>query len=178
MKRKIAVCGNGWSNEYLEVVLSGIRKCAEENNTDIFFLMNYSVGNGEEYKDVGDANVFRLLEYGQFDGVILLANTFHLAEEFDYLSEAIRKLKIPAISLEYQMPDIDYLGTDNYSGMHELCTHLIEEHNAKEMLFISGPGGNAESDSRRKALEDVLKEHQLSLKDDYVICGNWNYFEV
>ena len=40
MKRKIAVCGNGWSNEYLEVVLSGIRKCAEENNTDIFYILN------------------------------------------------------------------------------------------------------------------------------------------
>ena len=58
MKKRIAVCGNGWSNEYLEVVLSGIRKCAEENNVDIFLLMNYSVGDGDEYKDIGDANIF------------------------------------------------------------------------------------------------------------------------
>ena len=39
MKRKIAVCGNGWSNEYLEIAMSGIRKCAEENNADVFFFI-------------------------------------------------------------------------------------------------------------------------------------------
>lgn len=178
MKRKIAVCGNGWSNEYLEVVLSGIRKCADENNVDIFLLMNYSVGTGEPYKDIGDANIFRLLEYSQFDGVILLANTFHLQEEFDYLRNVTQRRKFPTISLEYQMEGIEYLGTDNYPGMYELATHLVEEHHVKDVLFISGPAGNFESDTRRIALEDVLEKNGLSLKEDYIIFGNWNYFEV
>ena len=35
MKRKIAVCGNGWSNEFLEITMSGIRKYASENNIDV-----------------------------------------------------------------------------------------------------------------------------------------------
>ena len=178
MKRKIAICGNGWSNEYLEVVLSGIRKCADENNVDIFLLMNYSVGNGEAYKDIGDTNIFRLLEFGQFDGVILLANTFHLQEEFDYLRNVIQRRKFPTISLEYQLEGIDHLGTDNYPGMYELATHLVEEHHVKDVLFISGPAGNFESDTRRIALEDVLEKNGLSLKEDYIICSNWNYYEV
>lgn len=178
MKRKIAVCGNGWSNEYLEIAMSGIRKCAKENNADVFFLLNFSIGSAEEFKQIGDTNINRLLEFGEFDGVILLANTFHLQSEFDYLCGIVEKKKLPAVSLEYHLPDIEFLGSDNYSGMYELCTHLVEQHSVKDVVFISGPRGNAESNSRRKALEDALGEKALSLKEENVIYGNWNYQEV
>ena len=178
MKKKIAVCGNGWSNEYVEIVMSGIRKCAELNNVDIFFLFNFSVGNTEEYTQNGHMNINRLLEFGDFDGVILLANTFHLKPEFDYLCETVKKLGLPSVSLEYPLPGIDFIGSDNYSGMHELCTHLVEQHNCRNIAYISGPNGNAESDERRKALEDVLNAHNLSLREENIIYGNWNYSEA
>lgn len=178
MKKRIAVCGNGWSNEYIEIVLSGIRKCAKLNNADIFFLFNFSVSNTEEHVQEGHININRLLEFGNFDGVILLANTFHLQPEFDYLCETVQRLNIPSVSLEYPLPGIDFIGSDNYSGMHELCTHLVEHHQLKDFAFISGPRGNAESDERRKALEDVLHSHGLALSEDNVIYCNWNYYEV
>ncbi len=178
MKRKIAVCGNGWSNEYLEIAMSGIRKCAEEENADVFFMLNFSVGNTEVYKQAGDININHLLEHGEFDGVILLANTFHLQPEFDYLCNIVKEKNLPAVSLEYHLPDIDFWGSDNYSGMYELCKHMVNEHGVKDVLFISGPEGNAESDVRRKALEDALGEKGYSLKEDHIIDGNWNYYEV
>jgi len=178
MKRKIAVCGNGWSNEYLEIVMSGIRKCAAENNADVFFFLNYSVNDTEAYKHIGDTNINSLLECTEFDGIILLANTFHLQSEFEYLCNFVKEKKIPSVSLEYHLPDIDFLGSDNYSGMYELCNHLVEDHNVKNVMFVSGPKGNAESDSRRKALEDALSKKNLSLKDENILYCNWNYYEV
>jgi len=178
MKRKIAVCGNGWNNEYLEIVMSGMKRCAAENDVDIFWLCNYSDNNVEEFKKSGDTNIYRLLEHGDFDGVILLANTFHLQQEFDYLCDVINQKKLPAVSLEYQLPGIDSWCSDNYSGMRELMLHLVEEHGVKKVVYVSGPKGNEESDTRRKALEDVLKEKGLSLTTDDIIYGNWNYYEV
>ena len=178
MKKKIAVCGNGWSNEYIEIVLSGIRKCAKSNNADVFFLFNFSVGDTEEYMQEGQININRLLEYGNFDGVILLANTFHMQSEFDYLCRIVKELQLPCVTLEYPLPDIDFIGSDNYSGMHELCTHLVEHHGYQNFAFISGPEGNAESDSRKQALEDILTVHGLSLPQENIIFGNWNYYEV
>ncbi len=178
MKQKIAVCGNGWSNEYLKIVMSGIRKCAQENNADIFFLMNYSINEGEEYKNLGDTNIFKLLDYAKFDGIILLGNSLHLQEEYDYLCTKIKQDNIPSICLEYQLPDIDCLGTDNYSGMYELCNHLVETHDVHEVIYISGPADNSENIRRQNALEDVLTKHRLSLKEENIIYGNWNYYEV
>lgn len=178
MKKKIAVCGNGWSNEYIEIAMSGIRKCAEENNADIFFMMNFSNSDADAYKKTGDANIYRLLEYGEFDGVILLANTFHLKEEYDYIRRIIKEKNLMAVSLEYQLPEIDFWGTDNYTGMYELCTHLVESHGVRDVVYISGPDDNAESDIRRMALEDVLGEFGVSFKEENVFYGNWNYYEV
>ena len=178
MKRRIAVCGNGWSNEYLKMVMSGIRKCAIENNADIFFLMNYSVDEGENYKNLGDTNIFKLIEHARFDGIILLGNSLHLQEEYDYICSAVKKANIPSICLEYQLPDMLCLGTDNYTGMYELCNHLVEYHKVNKVLFISGPDDNSENYYRRKALEDVLHKHGMSLEPDHIIYGNWNYHQA
>lgn len=178
MKKKIAVCGSGWSNEYLKTVMSGIRKCAEENNTDVFLLMNYTVTNAEDYKAGGEANIFRLLGYGEFDGVIILSNTLHTQEEYDYLCDTVKKKNLPAICLEYQLPGIDFIGTDNYSGMRELCEHLFEHHKVSKPVFVSGPFENTENSIRRKALEDVMQEHGLTLTEEQVVYCNWNYYEV
>lgn len=54
MKKRIAVCGNGWSNEYLEIAMSGIRRCAKEQNVDVFWLLNFSSGVVSEENSVGD----------------------------------------------------------------------------------------------------------------------------
>ena len=46
MKRKIAVFGCGWSNEYIMVVSEVLVEFGKQNNADIFFFMNY-------YSEVG-----------------------------------------------------------------------------------------------------------------------------
>jgi len=178
VKKKIAVCGSGWSNEYLKTVMSGIRKCAKENDADIFLLMNYTITNAEKYKEVGESNIFRLLEQGQFDGVIILSNTLHTQEEYDYLCNVVKEKELPAICLEYQLPGIDFIGTDNYSGMYELCKHLLGYHGIKHPVFVSGPVENTESMIRRKALEDVMNEYGLYLEEKDILYCNWNYYEV
>lgn len=176
MKKKIAVFGNGWSNEFLRIVIGGIRKCAIENNVDVFLFMNYSISKGWESIDVGEPNIYELPDFEEFDGVILLSNTFHLQREFDYLQKQIKSVNIPAISLEYELEDIDFMGTDNYSGMYELTKHLLEEHKVRRVLFVSGPEGNSESDCRRQAVADAMEDAGLSLREDDIVFGNWDYF--
>ncbi len=170
--------GNGWSVEYLEVVLSGIRQGAKEHNADVMFFMNYSVNDDTYENSTGEANIFMLSEYAEFDGVILLSNTFHLREEFEFVRRKYIGSGIPAISLEYDIQGLTFLGSDNYSGMRELCDHILDKHNAKNVMFISGPADHAENMVRRKALEDALTERGLVLEEENVLVCNWNISEV
>ena len=176
MRKKIAVCGNGWNNEFLKVALDGIKRSAKENNVDLFVFMNYSHDEGVEYNDIGETNIYRLLDYAQMDGIILLGNTLHLLEEFQYLTDKVKDTGIPAISLEYQMQGIDFLGSDNYSGMYDICMHLLAVHEVENVVYIGGPEHNEENRIRRKAVEDALSSRGYTLMDSF--CGNWNYVET
>lgn len=178
MKKRIAVLGNGWSVEYLKVVLKGIRQAAESYGADIFFFMNYSVNDDTYEHSVGEANIFNLSECSSFDGYILLSNTFHLAEEFEFVKKKFAGADIPVISLEYKIEGIPFLGSDNYSGMRNLCDHLIEKHDVRRILFISGPVDHEENQIRKNALEDALIDKGLQLKAEDVLICNWNVAEV
>ncbi len=176
MKKKIAVFANGWSNEYLELVLEGVRRRIGEENIDLFIFVNFSVGDEEEIKNILEMSIFKLPDINDFDGVILLANTINLPSERKYLQEEIMKYNKPAVCLEYEMKDIPYLGTDTYQGVYDLIIHVLEKHNAQEFLFYSGPIDNLESQTRRKAVEDALETAGLVLREEQVLYANWSYY--
>ena len=165
MKRKIAVFANGWSHEYMELVLEGIRKCAYEEKVDIFAFVNFSSGAEEKPDNIGEKSIFYLPDLKNFDGAILLGNTLNLESEREYLTESVKKSKIPAISLEYELPGIPYLGTDNYSGFYELVKHILQEHHTKEFLYIGGPAENSENKTRMQATKDALAEAGIELNE-------------
>ena len=176
MKKKVAIFGNGWSNEYLELVVEGIRKRAKESNVDLFLFANYSAGGEKEEDNVGEKSIFTLPDISEFDGVILLANIINMDNERVYLNREVLKHKIPAVSLEYQMDGIPYIGTDTYDGVFRLVTHLIEEHGAREFAFVSGPVDNFESQNRMKATLDALQQYGLQLPASNVLRCNWSYY--
>lgn len=176
MKRKIAIFANGWSNEYLELVLEGVRKKAQEESVDLFIFANYSAGGENDPDNVGSGIIFTLPSIEEFDGVLLMGNTINMSKERKYLREQILEHNIPAISLEYEMDGIPYIGTDTYQGIYQLILHLLEGHHAKDFVFVGGPQFNRESEERKKAVEDALKTVDLELRDEQIIEGDWSYF--
>lgn len=174
LKKKIAVLGNAWSTEYIRIVINGIRRGISDYHADAFFFVNYSLQNDTEENSNGEANILTLSEISEYDGYILLSNTFHLQEEYEYLRERFSDGKKPVISLEYNIPGIPFYGSDNYSGMKELCEHIIDEHGVKNVVFISGPVDNAESNIRLSALKDALQERGMELPAENLLVGNWN----
>lgn len=178
MRKRVAVFGNGWSDEYIRRAINGIRKCALEENIEIHFFIQYaSMGDDDDYVH-GYLNILNLPDISTYDGVILFGNTLNTRGELKLLRDRILAANVPAVCLEYQIDGIDCICTDNYSGMREICEHLVNEHGVKKICFISGNKGNWESDERQRAVCDVLEENDLKLEDDYIIEGDWGYFEV
>lgn len=174
MKKKVAIFANGWSSEYLELVIEGIRKRASEDNVDLFAFVNYSSGNPDEPINIGARGIIKLPDIKKFDGVILAANTINITLEREYLSREILKNNVPAVSLEYEIEGIPSLMTDTYQGVYDLVTHVIEEHNARKFLFVSGPKDNEESNQRLKATRDALSNAGLTLGEEQILDAGWS----
>lgn len=172
-KKKIAIFANGWSSEYLELVLEGIRRAAARDSVDIFVFISYLFWDAAGDESKSQLNIFHLPSPKEFDGAIMLTNTFNLEDEKDRVISLFHKKGVPMVSTEVKVPGMAYVGTDNYEGMHELAEHLVFEHNVKRVVYVSGIVGNPECAIRKQTLLDVLDEHGCELVDTY--SGEWGF---
>lgn len=172
-RKKIAVFGSGWSGEYLAEILSGILDSSLFNNTDVFSFVNFSINGLESVYNKAQMGFSKLPDISDFDGVILLSNSINLSEELDYLVSEINRANIPAVSIELDIPGIPSIATDNYSGMHSLCEHLIVEHKASNIVYIGGPRDHGENQIRLQALLDVASSHNITVPEENILYANW-----
>lgn len=178
MKKKVAVFANGWSNEFLKLVLEGIRKRAQESEVDLYVFINYSSGDENHPENMGERNIFALPDISEYDGVILLTNTINLSSEREYLNLEVLKHKLPAVTLEYDLDGIPCLCTDTYSGVFELTRHLLDEHGVRDVIYVSGPKNNRENQLRMQAVQDALATVGESLDTSRNITADWSYYDA
>ena len=126
----------------------------------------------------GEVNILNLPDLKNYDGVFLFGNTLNNAGELDILCTRILKDDIPAVCMEYEVDGIDCICTDNYSGMYELCEHVLTEHNVKRVVYVSGMRDNQENAERLRALRDAMKNHDLSLNEEDIIYGEWSFYAI
>jgi len=174
MKRKIAVFANGWSTEFLRMILDGIRKRAFELNIDIYLFVGYADVRGAMFSD-GESNIYRFPELSEFDGAILLPGTFNSEKAVIELSNRVKDAKIPAISVEYQIDGIDFVGTENVEASYALAKHLVEVHNAKRFVYMGGPEDNKDTKERFAGVQKALAEYGIEIPKDCVLNGVYAY---
>lgn len=177
MKRKIAIFANAWSGAFIEEVYQGIREEAEKDNADIYLFLTFVSAWYKTVDNVVQLNLFKLPNLKDFDGAIILTNTFNTDDERNAakdLVERAAKADIPILSLEVKIDGASFLGTENYKGMYDLTKHLITEHEVRDVVYMTGVEGNPEDAERHRAVEEALKEYGLSIRD--VIPGDFGYY--
>lgn len=181
MKKRIAVFANGWSDEYVQKILGGIRNAAKISGADVYVFTLYSSSaklEPLEEDNIGEENIFQLPDLKQFDGVIAMTNTCASDYEIQMVQNKVHEAGIPGVSLEWPLEGLDFFGADNYTGMYEVAEHLITVHHLKKIMFISGPEDNDESNTRLQAVKDAMAKHGLSIGEKDVICGYYSHYLV
>ena len=145
MKKKVAVFTNGWSDDYLDFAVEGIRRRAAEDNIDVFIFLDYTAYDKTPEETKGELNILELPRLENFDGVLLLGNTLNNAGENNILREKLLKTKVPSICLEYELDGINCIRTENLNGMRELVEHMVTVHDVKDVFWVSGPADNDDS---------------------------------
>lgn len=172
--KRVAVFANGWSNEFLGYVLEGIREEAKKDNVDIFVYLTYILHGEMELQSKCQLNIMHLPNPSDYDGAIMLTNTFNLDDEQERVRALFQRAGVPMISTEVKVPGMAVVGTGNYQGVYNMATHLIEVHNVKRVIYVSGIKGNRECAIRKKALMDALADHGLELMD--TLDGDFGFF--
>lgn len=167
MNNRIAIFTNGFSNEFVEHIVSGIQRKAHEDGTDLFVFVTYCSPGDHELQNKCQLNIFHLPDPATFDGAIMLTNTYNFPDEQERVCARFQRAGVPMLSLEVEVPDMSCIKTENYNGVRDLALHLVEHHNAKKIIYVNGVDSNVENLTRRQALVDVLKDHGLELYDEF-----------
>ncbi len=159
MKKKIAVFTTGWCCEILSQFLSGMEESLRSEKADIFLFLGYSMYSDRPVNRKGDLNIFRLPELSDFDGAVIFGSGLYFAGEPEAIIDRCKTAGIPVIVQGARFDDTYFIGSDNYAATLDMCRHIRDTHNAKNIIFLAGSADSLDSELRLKAVKDYLHEN-------------------
>lgn len=174
MKKKIAVCANGWNYDSLSNALRGIKEYAEREDFDIFVFMSFASYSELKTLMQGELNIYELMAREDYDGIIVFSTALNSNETAVSLCTSARDENIPVVSIGMEIEGVSSVCVSNDEGMRQLVEHLINEHGVKKAFFIGGTPEHVDSVARLRVTKETFEAHGLSFTDEDYDYGRWS----
>jgi len=118
--------------------------------------------------------IYKLIDEKNIDGLIIWSGILsHYVGHAEIEKFCKQFSSIPVVSIEIAVKGIPSILGDFYSGVHSLVTHLIKDHNYRNIGFICGPDDSETGRERYQAYEDALKEYNIKINPDLILPGTF-----
>ena len=128
----------------------------------------------------GEANIYRLANPDELDGVILdsvsLVGDPENRIQKNLLAWISGYEKLPKCALELPMEGIRLIPNNNEEAIREQCRHVIEVHGRKRICILTGQQGNEIAESRLALYLDEIRKHGLDVLPEHIVYGDFYYF--
>lgn len=172
--KKIVVVVSGLEEEYQFNIFRGINHFAYEHNMNISYVAGFAGMVGSNSFDIGESSIYNLIDYSQFDGALLMTNTFGDPDMRNRIFNKVLAANIPAAVFESrEHPEFYDISIDNFDVMKKLVNHVIQFHGAKTINYVSGPLGNPEGKARYEAFISAMQENELTVEPERVYYGEF-----
>jgi len=173
MRKRIAVfiCAISFSSQ--KRILSGILEEAKKADFDVFVFTCHMNHSASHMKINGAFSVMMLPDFSNFDGVIIMKSTIRQTKIADDLVGKILKSKVPAVSIEEDIEGMHYVGISDYEAQKKIVNHIIEEHLACNICYVTGLTDSDDGNNRFQAYKDAMTEHGLKIKEENIFYGNY-----
>ena len=177
-RKRIAVLVASIDREYQQDFASGLLSAGAQNGVDICIFnsqghMNVAISTNSE---VGESMIYDLPDLSSFDGVISMLATMGNDVAYHKVMEVIEPLKKtgkPHISIDVPQDGAVSILFDDAISIRELTEHLITEHGARRIAFISGPMNSNVCAARLEACRQAMRKHGLELDEKLIFDGEW-----
>jgi len=175
-KKRIAILLTGWSIDFINNLIKGLQKAVEDKNIDLYFFVPYKFHETSGEANVTGFAIYDLIDYTNFDGVIIIPNLFNDNAIVERERKRILKSGIPAVSLIERLEGMNYIYSETTTAFYKIVTHLIEKHDVKDLCFIGGPDGNIGAELDLNAYKKALSEHNIPVNEENIFLhGDWSY---
>ena len=174
-RKKIAVLMASIDREYQEDFASGLASAGSKLGMDVCIFnsqghMNVAISTSE----VGESMIYDLPDLNDFDGIISMPATMGGDVAIKKVYEVLSPLKgKPHVSIDVPQEGAVTIQFNDRISMEEITEHIISQHGARKIAFVSGPLNSSVATERVDACRNVLKRHGLSLDDKLIFDGQW-----
>ena len=174
----IAVFVAGLDEEYQNNIISGINDFSRKNNINVSYFAAFGGMIDSRLFDIGEYSIYSLANLKQFQGAILMTNTINDNDMKEQISSRIKESGIPAVVFDCDTISEFYnISINNTDAMREMVRHVIKEHGAKTINYISGPMSNPEAVERLLAFREVMAENNLPVDEERIYYGEFRRFD-
>lgn len=172
-RQRIAVLTNGLLSSYQVAFGDALAAAARRHGCELWIVL----GRELEHVDLNERTqneIFEWLGPQSVDGVIALTGVLvNFAGPASVQRLLERLAPTPAVSIGIELPGVPSITVDNGAGMRAVIEHLVDEHGAERIAYISGPPGNQEADARLSGYRAALASRQLSFTPELVSYGRF-----
>ena len=179
-RKRICVITAHTESIYCQKVLSGIfGRCRQYGYDAAVFAQTAQVCDSYTEYLQGERNIYSLINYSNFDGVIIMPLQLTEDNKTDIFNDIVqglrRKCTAPVISLDKSIEGYETLFTDDRSVIKQVANHVIKEHNCKNIYFLSGEKESPISKDRTEGFRDALRENNMPVREADIFYGDFWY---
>ena len=173
---RIAVLLGQADEGYQRDFVSGIMQQAFEMNYDVCVFSMYIKYQNSKEREAGESNIYNLINYDLFDGVIILSDTIQTPGINEKIEEHIHEVfDGPVVCVDTDSKYFYSFWTDGYDVIYKIVSHMIEEHGLKDMAFLTGRKKHIHSIRRLEAYKKAMEDYGFEVRDDRVFYGDFWY---
>ncbi len=176
-RKKVAVFVADMYGAMIRDTEKGLNDAAKEAGIKLIYFVSFSDDfsrqSYDQYAkyDEGDIVSFELPDVKDFDGVVLISQSFpkmHSAR----LDKILSKVDIPVINLGGKNDQYYSLVGDDLGSFEAVVEHIVQVHGCKDIYHVAGPTDRFFTHERIAAYNEVLDKYGLPHEDDRFFYGN------
>jgi len=162
---------------YQHKLMKGIIAESYSLDYDVAIFSTFIKDTGmPEYK-LGEKNIYNLINFDHFDGIIVAGRTLaleHLQEEIEEL--LVKSCKCPVIYIDQESNHYPTIYVEDRKCMEQLTDHLIEVHGYRDIFCLAADPNTQSTINRVAGFQDSLRKHNLPIDESKISYeGNFKY---
>ena len=176
VRKRVAILVGQAEEEYQRNFIEGYIKQAFTDDFDVCVFSMFRKYQDTAVREAGEANIFRLVNFSLFDGVVVLGDSIQTAGAEEWIEERLRESFMgPVLVIEKDSKYFSSVVTDGYTPILKLVSHLIEEHGFTDIAFLTGKRWHPHSKQRLLAYMDAMEKHGLTVRKQRIVYGDFWY---
>lgn len=174
MRKKIALILGEITGSFQETIMRAAVKRANELDYDTVSFCTYGSYNNDVQFANGEKACAHIMNYGDFDGIIVSEDLFDIEGMGDEIyATIINEAKCPIVYTRTEREGCFSIFVENKESIKKMTNHFIKDHGFTDICFMSGKKGTSDAEERLAGFMEAMEEAGLKVGENSVFHGDF-----